>query len=406
MKKTVAILIIIAVIASIFTCSTAVAADTEIGYQMKPLQDKLSALTPQEIADRIARFKDLDTHFCRTQVGKLAAIDILSGTGGGYYSPNNPLQADHFIKMLVCAMGFKPGTGKTYWAQPYIDIAKKYALIKSGEISVYTKPITRELMVKILVRAAMLIETAPGSKYDDYIIGKVKDYYKIADNCKQSVLDSYKLGLITGSNNTFNPKSNLTRAEAAIVLLRFLDVKERKPMKPGPGEVMKIQTNVGDWIELYPGTIPETFTIAKAAQDNIPKAKGYVGLGFNPSKNSIFACFYVSENAWKEDCITTVGWIEIDYEHQEKYVFVLQVNDETKYKKLFVDYVRAVLKIMYSSEKGKAMVISLHDKYMNAKYKRNDGLNDVESALIDNRYTLLLRYPDVGFGIKTKIIGE
>ena len=69
MKKSIAILVAMALISSALTFSTVFAAestDTEIGYQMKPLQERLSSLTSKEIEGCIARFRDIKNHWCRS----------------------------------------------------------------------------------------------------------------------------------------------------------------------------------------------------------------------------------------------------------------------------------------------------------------------------------------------------
>lgn len=396
--------------------TAAVQNDTEIGMKIAPLQQKLGELTTEDIELYINKYKDLRNHFARTQIGRLTAIEVLSGVGGNYFNPDSTLQADYFIKMLVCAMGFKAGavkgntTGtvsvKPYWAQQYIDTGMKYGLIKPKEILSFNKPITREMIAKILMRAVMLVEEAPDNKYEEYIMGKLKDYYKVADTCKQSVLDACKMGMMTGSNNVFDPKGYLTRAQAAVAVLRFLDVKERKPVKPGTGEVLKIQTNMGEWTEIYPGAIPETFVIVKAAVENVSKAEGYVSVGLDPSDGVVFANFYGSKADWEKDCIITIGRIKIDCSHKNKYVFTLTVNDTNKYKNSFNDYVIEVLKVLYTTEKGKSQAIDLHDKYMNAKYSRKDGFNDYTEITIDNRNSAFIRYNEAQFGIQLKLFGE
>lgn len=401
MRKPVKVFITIFLLSVFITTqvSAADSTDTEIGNLIKPLQEKLAAMTSKEIEKNVAQFKDMEKHSNRNQVGKLVGLEIISDAS--QYNPDKPIQADHFIKMLIRAMGFKVVNNASNWFKPYADLAKKYGLVKTGEISDFTKPISRELATKILVRAVLLVEAAPDSKYDEYIIGKLKDYSKITDSCKQSVIDACKLGLLNGSN----PKSNLTRAEAAVVVLRFLDKKERTPMKPRAGEVLKIQSPLMEWIEIYPGTIPETFNITKALITNIPMAKGYVPVCYN-SNGIVFADFYESEASWKADCINSIGSIEIDYKHQNKYVFTLGVNDSAKYKTMFADYVREILKVMYITAEGKAKAIALHDKYMNAKYIRTDGLNDYTETTIENRLSLFLRYNEAQFGMQLKLIGE
>ncbi|MGI6668120.1 MAG: S-layer homology domain-containing protein [Acetivibrionales bacterium] len=248
---------------------------SETGYRMKPLLDKLAAMDSDEVEACAGRFRDMDRHWSRQVVGKLAALDIIAGMGDGSFRPDNPVTADQFIKMAVMAMGHKIEQGTGYWAKPYIDAAMEEGIISDGEFTDYKKPLSREEMARIIVRTALKVEEAPGSEYDGYIIGKIADYESIDNSLKQYVLDGYKLGLVQGSNNKYHPKDTLTRAEATAVIIRILDKTERKPTVPGPDEVIKLVDNLGNPMVIYPGPIREYFEIEKAMEKALPKAKGY-----------------------------------------------------------------------------------------------------------------------------------
>jgi len=53
--------------------------DTEASYRMKGLLDKLSAMSSQDIEASASRFSDMGSHWSRSYVGKLAALEIISG---------------------------------------------------------------------------------------------------------------------------------------------------------------------------------------------------------------------------------------------------------------------------------------------------------------------------------------
>lgn len=377
--------------------------NSEAAYRIKPLQDKLAALNAAEIDAALAAYSDMGFHWSRKVVGNLASLDIIAGAYGKFL-PNNPVQADQFIKMTVCAMGYKIERGTGYWAQPYIDVSIKEGIVIKGEIADYKKPLTREQMARIIVRATLKVDAKPDGKYDQYIIGKLNDYYAITDSLKQYVLDGYSMGMIAGFDNRFNPKATLTRAEAAAVIIRFLDVTERKPMQPGAEEIIKLNDSLGNPTEIYPGAIPELFTVAKAAQNAIPKAKGYVDYGIGADGKFAYASLYKDKASYEASIYNTIASFIIAYNDKEStYAYTLTVWDDEAYKEYFPDYIREILKTVYEKDSQKA--IYLHDKYMNMRYTRTDGLNDYTETAINNRNTVFLRYNDNQIGIQIKLKG-
>lgn len=381
---------------------------TTLGYRIAPLQEKLSAITSEDIKKSLNKFTDMGKHWSRPYAGKLTNLQIITGMPDGTFKPDKPLQVDHFIKMTVCAMGYKPGQGKKYWAQPYIDLALQNGIVLKGEFANYTKSITREQMARIIVRVTLLLEVNPDNKYDQYIIGKLKDYESVTDSFKQSVIDAYKLGLLAYSTDgKFRPKATLTRAEGCVVILKFLDKKERKPLTPGPDEVIKNKDSQGNWQEMYPSAVREYFDVAKAMQAAIPKAKGYVAFGFNTKEGRVFASLYESEESYKEDALNIVGGWMISPETSENAdnpytsVYLLTVYNDELYKSLFADYSHDVIKTIFGNDAGKA--IALHDKYMNL---RNNTLNRIwEEIKLNTRKTGAFR-DGVGFSFSASILGK
>lgn len=381
--------------------------DTEIGYGMKPLKDKLAAMTIGDIEKNAGRFGDMGSHWSRIPVGKLSGLGIISGTAEGDFLPESTLKTDQFIKMLVAAMGFKPGTGKPYWAQTYIDVARQYALTGNDGLNNFAEPISRERMAKILVRAILLVEAAPDSKYDQYIAGKIFDYPSISDDCKQSVIDAYNFGLVTGSNGKFSPKATMTRAEAAAVIIRFLDNNARKPLRPGPDEILTISDNTGKLIEMYPGAVREYFDVAKAMQTAIPKAKGFVDFGFNTEDGRVFAGLYKDEPSYKENILNVVGGWAITPETSDNAdnpyasVYLLTIYNDELYKNLFSDYSHEIIKAIFGKETAKA--IALHDKYMDL---RNNSLIRIwEETMLNTRRTGVFR-DGQGFSFFSSILNK
>ena len=398
-----------AITASMAEEADSAAADTGAGtaYAIEQLRSALVEMTAADVDANVNAFFDMEKHWSRQVVGKLAGLDIIAGDNGRFM-PEASIQADQFIKMALRALGFKIEENTDgYWAQPYIDIALNEGLIKKGEIADYKKPLAREQMAVIIVRTAVKTEERPDNKYDKYIIGKVNDYSQVSDDMKQDVLDAYKIGLVEGDGDKFNPKEEMSRAEAAAVIVRILDKTERRPMIPGADEVIKLVDNLSNPMEIYPGAIREYFEIEKVMQDTITKAKGYAPLFYSPEAGVVCVDMYKSYEAWKQDYLTnTIASFRSNNVYKDpnnSFAYDLSVWQPVAYKELFADYVREILKTLFGEDSQKA--IALHDKYMNLEKYKTDGSNYYETVRLNNRHTEFVGNPD-GFSMWIKLYGE
>ncbi len=376
---------------------------SETAYRIKPLQEQLAQMTDAAIDIGVNKFADMDKHWSRKVVGKLTGLGIIAGYDGKFW-PGNQVQADQFIKMAIMAMGYKIEQGTDYWAQPYIETALSEGLVEKGEFADYKKPLTREQMARIIVRAALKVDEKPDGQYDPYIIGKVADYEQIDDNLKQHVLDSYKLGLIQGSGSKFRPKDTLTRAEAAAVIIRILDTAERKPTVPGEDEIIRVNDTLDIPVVIYPGSVRELFDVAKATEAAIPKAKGHIYFTIGNSGKYISATMYKDEATFKQNIMSFIATFKIAYNDSTAvYAYDLTVYNDELYAKLFPDFTREIFKTIFEKDAQKA--IKLHDQYMTQRYTRTDGYNDYTQTVINNRATDFLRFNDAQFGIHIKLKG-
>ena len=376
---------------------------TETGYRIKPLQDRLAQMSEEAVEAYVDRYEDMETHWSRQVAGKLTGLDIIDGYDGRFW-PDDPVQADQFIKMAILAMGYKIEQGADYWAQPYIDAALKEGIVEKGEIADYRQPLSRELMVRIVVRTALKIDQKPDSLYDPYIIGRMSDYEEISDDLKQYAIDGYRLGLVQGSAGSFHPKGTLTRAEAATVIIRILDSTERRPTTPGEDEMISFLDSRGNPTVVYPGGVKELFTVAKATEAALPKAKGFVNFFIGSDGKYICANMYRDRASYERSIFGKTAQFAIAYNVKDTtYSYTLNVWDDEMYEELFPGFIREIFKTVFEEDAQKA--IKLHDKYMTQRYSRTDGLNDYTTTRLNDRETDFIRQDDIGFSIKVKLKG-
>lgn len=370
---------IFTLIISILFSSYAFAANpgTTAAYRVKPLQEKLAALTKEEIDQAIGKLSDVKKHSAAAYIGRLVSLGILTGYGDGTFKPDKTVSISEYLIMTVRALGYKLETGVKASAQPFIDIAIEQKLIDKKEFTSYTKPIKREQAVRIAVKALMLYETAPSSSIYDYIRGKIKDYPSIGDAYKQSVLQAYAMGIISGnSGGLFKPASNLTRAEAAIVIIKCLETGLRKPLKPGKSEVLVLKDNSGKAYEIYPTDRPELFKTAVALNENISKTQGFGVMDYNPYDQLVSASFYESKAAIEESDLNVQMGFCI-YPMDEKVIshpYSITVFAPSRVKALHMEFVNTIFKHLFDSDSEKA--VAQFNRYIGLSSKTNESFED------------------------------
>ena len=197
---------------------------------------------------------DVQDHWAKETIGYLVESGIVNGYDDGTFKPEDTVQVDAFIKMVVTSLGHTLENGSSYWASTFIDKAKELSLVKEGEFGTYESPINRAEMARMIVRA--LQEEYPDNldKYKSLIT----DYDTIANIYQDYIVKAYTKGIITGyEDGSFKPEQNATRAEAATMIVRMLDAEQRKvPELPAKDNVLivngkEITTEVPEVVEVY-----------------------------------------------------------------------------------------------------------------------------------------------------------
>ncbi|MDF2591005.1 MAG: uncharacterized protein K0S75_471 [Clostridia bacterium] len=188
----------------------------------------VSAVTSIGLKDILINGK---AHWAKVYIDKLIDKLIITGYPDGTFKPDNNVEVDSYIKMVVIALGNKFENGKDYWASPYINKAIELKLIDSNEFNTYRRAITREEAAKVIVQALATLEQLPSAEEINKYKSVVPDYAKISEKYMQHALTAYATGIITGDpKGNFKPIDNLSRAEAATVIMRLLDKTLRKPI--------------------------------------------------------------------------------------------------------------------------------------------------------------------------------
>lgn len=144
------------------------------------------------------KFTDLDNSIYRDAVENLAASGVVDGFGDGTFRPNEPVNTEQAIKMVVCAIGYDVFLGNEAWPQNYYNVALSHNMLKNIASSV-GKPMARG-EIAILIANTLEVDALDETKmYNGTIAFKDEDVLK-------SMLD---IEMVTGTF-TANENANVT----------------------------------------------------------------------------------------------------------------------------------------------------------------------------------------------------
>ena len=183
------------------------------------------------ITNASTNFKDINEDFwAKESIDVLVQNKILNGYPDGSFGPNDTLNKDAYIKMVVTALGYTNiECGKDYWAEPYINKAYEIGVIEDKSASDFSNPISRQEMAVIAVKA---LKNLTYSQYLSAYKYTITDYDEIEAKYQEDILKCIFHGIITGyPNGAFMPLNSCSRAEAAKVVHRIIDKTERDKSK-------------------------------------------------------------------------------------------------------------------------------------------------------------------------------
>ena len=177
-------------------------------------------------------FEDVERHWGRADIGLAAAKGLVEGVGNGKFAPDTPVTRAEFAAMLVRALGRWAPAGmeapyedvkRDAWYFDAIATAKELGLLDFANGAGFNpdQPLIREEMASMLAAAVALEQpTATAEEVD------LNEYGDIGD-VNTAYLDDIRLVvrlniMIGTSGDTFSPKGETTRAQAAVVLIRTL----------------------------------------------------------------------------------------------------------------------------------------------------------------------------------------
>lgn len=205
-----------------------------------------------------ASFNDISTDtlaWAGDAINRLVGLDVINGYTDGTFKPNNNVTRAEFAKMIAVAFELK-GANANYddisqsWANEYI-CALGGAMYSSGASFEPDKDATRA-DIAYCVASVLSLEVADKSHiktFSDHGDILVAMFNKVAAAAENKIIVGYQDG-------TLRPNAPVTRAEAAVIICRALDLLNNPSQNPQLPPVTEEEVKPADDKELsnlYPG---------------------------------------------------------------------------------------------------------------------------------------------------------
>lgn len=192
-------------------------------------------ITSLPLSASAAKFSDVPSNaWYQAAVNSLVEQNILSGTGGSKFSPNDPLTRAAFVTMLAkttltqeelsqyAFSGSFKDVKESNWANSYINWAAEVGVVSGYEDSTFrpNQNVTRQEMAIMVHNFARAYGREMNAVQEKITFADSK---KIASYAIESVTACQQAGVISGyEDKTFRPTGSATRAEAAALYDNFL----------------------------------------------------------------------------------------------------------------------------------------------------------------------------------------
>ena len=180
-------------------------------------------------------FSDLaNAQWAVQYINRLYSLGAINGKADGIFAPSDNMTREELCKVIVLALGIKANdkeipvfgdVDSSAWYAEYINICAQNGVVNGIGDNLFGvgRTVTREEAATILVRAA---ENAGITLDYDFTIFPFKDEAQISDWAKTSVSVLYESLILDGmENGDFEPKENVTRAQAAKMIVGVIDFK-------------------------------------------------------------------------------------------------------------------------------------------------------------------------------------
>ncbi len=174
-------------------------------------------------------FSDTANHWADKEINQLKALGIVEGDNGKYY-PDDSITRAEFATLIVRAIGLNTDATLSFkdvnaddWYNNIVSAIVSAGIMNGADDGFYpNKNISREEIAKTIVSA---YEYASGKVLSEIGAISYMDSNYISDWAKIYIDKCTSSGLMNGMDDAnFAPKSDATRAQAAVLIVRLLEM--------------------------------------------------------------------------------------------------------------------------------------------------------------------------------------
>ncbi len=192
---------------------------------------------------------DIQNHWGEAYIKELVSMKAINGYPDGTFKPENNISYAEYLSILVrttkAGNGDYSTSGNDEWYSGVIKAAQQSGILSAYEIKDFNAPINRADAAMYTEKAIRLVLGEEEIKLEgaERLVG---DYSSFKDT-EQSyfIVQQYARGILAGkdSKGTFDANSNLSRAEAATIILRTVKTENRKTITQADIPAEEVTTN-------------------------------------------------------------------------------------------------------------------------------------------------------------------
>lgn len=215
--------------------TTSTTVTTEATTETTTVKTEISTETTTVVAPLESSFTDLAScPWAAEYINKLASENIVNGYNDNTFKPSNNVKRADFIIMLLKAMdidttkipasNFSDIRSDKYYYNA-VGIAKEMGIASGNNDGTFNPEsnITRQDMM-ILAKKAVEMKTSNVLTGNTSSLDKFVDKASISPYATESLAAMVDAGVVSGSNGKIQPKDNTTRAQAAVIICKILDM--------------------------------------------------------------------------------------------------------------------------------------------------------------------------------------
>ncbi|WP_168118666.1 S-layer homology domain-containing protein [Paenibacillus sp. HB172176] len=232
------------------------------------------------VAGSATAFADIHGHWAEPNINDMLKKGILDGFPDGTFRPDDPVQIDQFVKMLILSFSdlyengsrswnnaflstlsqenlavlkqdyryfsFKPNT-TGYWAKDFIDIASDLHFLNKAGYTDFQARLTRENAAEIIYYTLQETEFLEDSAFGLRMASEYGDIMGATEREQRFIAESLVKGIMNGyTNGFFGVGDYVTRAQALVILERLRDKSKRLAIEVSPENLERIVPTSGN----------------------------------------------------------------------------------------------------------------------------------------------------------------